>query len=192
MQPFLKCFLAVLLAHLLGDFPLQSSAMVRGKHQGIGAYLAHGSVHLVVLTLCVATFISIPWLTSLGFWITAALYVAVHLGIDRAKQRLVRTARLADSAFVFILGQALHVCTIVALAWFLIRPSWETLKSQFSWSAATGDRVLEAGIVYGAVVFAGGYLIRYLTGNLTAGRERPGETAEQVKNAGMYIGWFWS
>ena len=189
MQPFLKLFLAVLLAHLLGDFPLQSPGMVRGKHQGIRAYLAHGAVHLVVLILCVAAFISFLWLTSLWFWIMAALYMAVHLGIDRAKQRVVSNARLADSAFVFILDQALHVCTIVALAWFLIRPSWETLRSQFSWSAATGDRVLEAGIVYVAVVFAGGYLIRYLTHNLTAGIERPGETAEQVKNAGMYIGW---
>jgi len=71
----------------------------------------------------------------------------------------------------------------------LIRPSWGTLKSQFSWSTATGDRVLEAGIVYVAVVFAGGYLIRYLTRNLSAGIEKRGETAEQVKNAGMYIGW---
>ena len=40
-----------------------------------------------------------------------------------------------------------------------------------------------------AVVFAGGYLIRYLTRNLAAGIEKPGETAEEVKNAGMYIGW---
>jgi hypothetical protein len=40
-----------------------------------------------------------------------------------------------------------------------------------------------------AVVFAGGYLIRYLTRNLAAAVEKPGETAEQVKNAGMYIGW---
>jgi len=189
MQPFPKFFLAVLLAHLLGDFPLQSSAMLRGKPQGIRAYLAHGGVHLVVLILCVATFISIPMLTSLWFWIMAALYIALHLGIDRAKQRLVRNARLADSALVFILDQVLHLCTIVALARFLIRPGWATLKSQFSWSAATGDRVLEAGIVYVAVVFAGGYLIRDLTRNLTAGMERPGETAEQVRNAGMYIGW---
>jgi hypothetical protein len=44
-------------------------------------------------------------------------------------------------------------------------------------------------VPYVAVVFAGGYLIRYLTRNLTAGMERPGETAEQIKNAGM-IGWF--
>jgi len=189
MQPFLKSFLVVLLAHLLGDFPLQSSAMVRAKQQGIRAYLAHGTVHLVVLVLCVAVFIGVQWLTSFWFWMMAALYIATHLGIDRAKQGLVRTAKLADSASVPILDQALHVCTMVALAWFLIRPSWAALKSQFSWSTATGDRVLEAGIVYVAVVFAGGYLIRYLTRNLAAGIERPGETAEQVRNAGMYIGW---
>jgi hypothetical protein len=63
------------------------------------------------------------------------------------------------------------------------------LRSQLSWSTATGDKVLEAGIVYVAVIFAGGYLIRYLTRNLTAGIKKPGETAEQVENAGMYIGW---
>jgi hypothetical protein len=117
------------------------------------------------------------------------LYIAIHLGIDRAKQGLVNIAPLADSAKVFLFDQVLHVSTIVALAWFLIRPTWATLRSQLSWSRATGDKVLEAGIVYVAVIFAGGYLIRYLTRNLTAGIEKPGETAEQVENAGMYIGW---
>ena len=63
------------------------------------------------------------------------------------------------------------------------------MRSQFSWSPATGEGVLEVAIVYVAVLFAGGYLIRYLTRNLTAGIEKPGETQEQVKNAGMYIGW---
>ncbi len=188
MQPFMKLVVTVLLAHLLGDFPLQSSSMVRGKHQGSRAYLAHGAIHVLVLVLCVAAFIGFQLLTSLWFGIMAGLYIAVHLRIDRAKQGLVSTARLADSASVFILDQVLHVCTIIALAWFLIRPNWATLKSQFSWSAATAD-ILEAGIVYVTVVFAGGYLIRYLTRNLVAGVEKPGETEEQVKNAGMYIGW---
>ena len=90
---------------------------------------------------------------------------------------------------MFTLDQFVHFGTIFVLAWFLIRPSWASVSAQFSWSAATGDRVLEAGIVYVAVVFAGGYLIRYLTRNLAAGIEKPGETAEEVKNAGMYIGW---
>jgi hypothetical protein len=58
------------------------------------------------------------------------------------------------------------------------------VKSQFSWSAETGDGVLEAEMVYVAVVFAG-YLVRYLSRNLTAGMQKPGQTAELVKNAEM-------
>jgi hypothetical protein len=189
MQPFVKLFLTVLLAHLLGDFPLQTSSMVRAKRQGIRAYLAHGAIHLVVLVLCVAVFIGLELVTSFWFWVAACLYIAVHLGIDLAKQGLVSTRKLADSASVFLLDQVVHVCTIIGLAWFLLRPSRETLRGQLSWSPATGDKVLEGGIVYVAVVFAGGYLIRYLTRNLTAGIEKPGETSEQVRNAGMYIGW---
>lgn len=165
----MKLFLTVLLAHLLGDFPLQSSSMVRGTQQGIGAYLAHGAIHLLILVFCVAAFISLELVTSLWCWMAACLYVAIHLGIDRAKQGLVSTAKLEDSASVFLLDQVLHVCTIVALAWFLIRPTWATLRSQLRWSTATGDKVLEAGIVYVGVIFAGGYLIRYLTCNLTVG-----------------------
>jgi Protein of unknown function (DUF3307) len=189
MQPFMKLFLTVLLAHLLGDFPLQSSSMVRAKHQGIRTYIEHGAIHLLVLVVCVAVFISLEMVTSFWFWMAACVYIAAHVGIDRAKQGLVSTAKLADSASVFLLDQVAHVCTSIALAWFLIRPTWATLRSQLSWSTATGDKVLEAGIVYVAVLFAGGYLIRYLTRNLTAGIKKPGETAEQVENAGMYIGW---
>lgn len=179
----------MLLAHLLGDFPLQSSNMVRGKHQGVRAYLAHGAIHFLVLVVCVAVFIGLELLTSLWFWMAGCVYVAAHLGIDRAKQGLVSSAKLADSASVFLLDQVLHVSTIIALAWFLIWPTWATLRSQLSWSRWTGEKVLEAGIVYVAVIFAGGYLIRYLTRNLTAGITKQGETAEQVENAGMYIGW---
>jgi len=73
MQRFMKMLLAVLLAHLLGDFPLQSSSMVRAKHQGSRAYLAHGAIHLLVLVLYVAVFISFQWLTSLWFWIVQAV-----------------------------------------------------------------------------------------------------------------------
>jgi Protein of unknown function (DUF3307) len=189
MQPVIKLFLAVLWAHLLGDFPLQPSGMVRGKRQGIGAYLAHGMIHLLVLVLCVAVFVSFRTIASLSFGMAVFLYIAIHLGIDRAKQELVSTRRLADSTAVFLLEQALHICTVMALAWFLIRPTWATVRSQLSWSVATGDKVLEAGVVYVAVIFAGGYLIRYLTRNLTSGIKRAGETAEQVENAGMYIGW---
>jgi hypothetical protein len=189
MQPFPKLLLAILLAHLLGDFPLQTTSIVQAKSQGSRAYLVHGGIHFLVLTLCIATFVGLALLGSLRFWIAAGLYIVLHLGIDRTKQGLVGTKKSADAASVFIVDQVLHVCTIVVLAWFFTRPGWTSLRSEFSWSPATGERALEAGVVYVAVVFAGGYLIRYLTRNLAAGIEKPGETPEQVRNAGMYIGW---
>ena len=189
MQPFMKLFLTVWLAHLLGDFPLQSSSMVRAKEHGIRGYIAHGAVHLIALVVCVAAFVGLAVVSSFWFWIAACVYIAAHLGVDRVKQQLLVSKKVGDSGSVFLVDQGIHLCTIVALAWLLIRPNWATLRSQFSWSDGTTDKVLEAGIVYVAVVFAGGYLIRYLTRNLTAGIKKPGETAEEVENAGMYIGW---
>jgi len=130
MQPFLKLFLTVLLAHLLGDFPLQSSSMMRAKHQGIRGYIEHGAIHLLVFVSCIVVFISLDLLTSLWFWVVACLYIAVHLGIDWAKQGLVSRAKLTDSATVFLLDQVLHGCTVITLAWFLTRPTRATLRSQ--------------------------------------------------------------
>jgi hypothetical protein len=48
------------------------------------------------------------------------LYVAVDLGIDRAKQGLVSTAKLADSASVFLLDRVLHVCTTSCMAFGVV------------------------------------------------------------------------
>jgi hypothetical protein len=189
MQPFLKLALSILLAHLLGDLPLQTESIVRGKAKGIPAYLWHGAIHLLVLALSVAVFAGLEWLPRGWFWVLSLLYVIAHLGIDGIKQKLLASARIADSASVYILDQALHVCTMAILAWALARPSWVSIRSEFSWAPATGEKVLLAGIVYLMVVFGGGYVIRYLTRNLAAGIEKPGETPEQVENAGMYIGW---
>jgi Protein of unknown function (DUF3307) len=189
MQPFPKFFLAILLAHLFADFPLQTSSMLEGRGKGSRAYLVHGGIHLLVLSLCIAAFSGHDWLASLWFWIAAAVYIGLHLGIDRAKQEWVSIRKLPDSTSLFLIDQLLHVSTMIVLAWFLTRPGWTNLKSEFAWSQATGERVLEAAVVHVAVVFAGGYWIRYLTSGLIAGIEKPGESPEQIKNAGMYIGW---
>jgi hypothetical protein len=189
MQPFLKFVLVVLLAHLLADFPLQTSKVAQGKSRGTRAFLVHGCVHLLVLIACLTVFVGPSLLGSVRFWTAAVVYIVAHVAIDRAKQSLVSTKKMKDSAAVFLVDQALHFGTILLLTWLLIRPSWSSVLSQLTWSPETREKILEAGVVYAAVVFAGGYLIRYLTRDLAAGIERPKETAEQVKNAGMYIGW---
>jgi hypothetical protein len=189
MQPFSKYLLAALLAHLLGDFPLQTSSIVQGKQKRNTAYLVHGGIHLFVLALCIAIFVDLHLLWSLRFWVVAALYIVAHLSIDKGKQGLISAQKVADGTPLFISDQLLHICTIFLFAWFFTRPGWTDLKSEFSWQPTTGEKVLEALVVYVMVVFAGGYFIRYLTRNLTAEIEKPSETQEQIKNAGMYIGW---
>ena len=177
------------MAHLLGDFLFQPSRMVEDKGWGSRLYLPHGFIHLILLMFSIALFTGLNWLTTPGFWIAALLYIALHLGIDWARLRLQGTRSRMGSASVFVVDQAVHLCTILMLAWFLARPSWSMVKSQLSWSPATGERVLEAAVIYVAVIFAGGYFIRYLTRGLAAEVERAGETQEQIRNAGMYIGW---
>lgn len=45
-------------------------------------------------------------------------------------------------------------------------------------------------LLYVLVIFGGGYLIRALTRSLTgAGTQPEGETQDELRNAGMYIGW---
>lgn len=56
--------------------------------------------------------------------------------------------------------------------------------------AGAWAKLAVAAAVYAAVIFGGGYLIRALTRSLIVGSAQPeGETREQLRNAGMYIGW---
>jgi hypothetical protein len=94
----------------------------------------HGAIHLLVLLLSVAAFGGLQWLGRVWFWILSLLYVILHLGIDGIKQRLIGSSRVADSTSVFVVDQALHVCTIVGLALALARPTWPTIRSELTWS----------------------------------------------------------
>lgn len=50
--------------------------------------------------------------------------------------------------------------------------------------------VLIVGVLYVAVIFGGGYLVRYLTRSLVLQLpDTKAEGAEELRNAGLYIGW---
>lgn len=51
-------------------------------------------------------------------------------------------------------------------------------------------RTLVVAIVYAVVIFVGGFVIRLLTRSLLDESSRPqGESARELRHAGMYIGW---
>ncbi len=190
MQPIERIFLAILLAHLLADFPLQSYRIALGKRRGFAAYLQHGLIHGIVLLGCLTLFAR-PWTQrSPGAVGAMLLYLGVHLAIDFLKHRVLIYHWVADSVGTFLVDQALHVGSILVLVWWWLPPGVIRSGSPWGWSLASQDRVLQAAVVFVAVVFGGGYLIRYLTRNLSTGAGRAlGESATQLRNAGLYIGW---
>jgi hypothetical protein len=80
--------------------------------------------------------------------------------------------------------------TIVAAALLVTDTSPVAAVVRFPALVPQRDRILAVLVIYFAVVFAGGYAIRYLTRPLTRHLPQLGdESALSLRNAGMYIGW---
>ena len=94
---------ALLFAHVLADFVLQTTAMVAAKRRPL-TMAVHGAIVLVTAALALGS-VS-PWLLVL---------TAAHLAIDAAK-----TYSNRPGIWLFLADQAAHAATLIALA--LIQP----------------------------------------------------------------------
>ena len=195
MQPFYQAFLALLFAHVLGDFPLQTGRMVRGKIAfRPSAFVRHSLVHLVVSVAALAIF------TPLILWhpdtlSALALLIFGHLALDLAKSVVVRRKPELDGATLYLSDQLLHV-VIVALAAAVAVRSLPPATALYGLWSDVSDNVLVYVVVIAATVFPAGYLIRYLlqplSRQLAASRDyqtQHYESLEGLGNAGLYLGW---
>ncbi len=188
MQTIVRTVLAILLAHLLADFPLQSDAIALGKKSHKFAYVKHGAIHLITLLVLLQLF------TDVSLWTTRTLllvllYVVLHIAIDTAKNWLVNRRTGRDSIMFFLIDQALHVAAVMALAWLFTGYRWKDVQTLMDWSDKRQLQVLTISVLYVAVIFGGGYLVRYLTRSLTVPLRSEDGNQEELRNAGLYIGW---
>jgi hypothetical protein len=105
-------FWYLLLAHFLGDYPLQSNWMVanRGLPQ---VRLLHGAIHFGMMLL-----LTIP--ASVRVWPFFLLLTAVHLAIDISKSW--STNRLPDwTPGMYVVDQAVHYLSIGLIATWIER-----------------------------------------------------------------------
>lgn len=186
MQPLSAAFLGLLLAHLLGDFPLQLPWIARNKARRPLALLLHGALHWLLAWACLALFVGIPFLSSRNQLVIVG-YVLVHLAIDGCKSFLIGRSVIADSGGTFLLDQLLHGAVMGAVALLLTGSHLAALADVVRVSASARTRILETAIIYVGIVFGGGYLIRYITRSMARGVVE--EAPEQLQNAGLYIGW---
>lgn len=189
MQNFYQTLLAVLLAHLCADFPLQTDSMVRAKTKGAQGFLAHGAIHFVTVNAALVLFThNVMW--SLYTQSLLVAYVVLHMALDYLKQAFLRVRQAPDSTGPFVVDQVLHLLMVVAVTWALTRVSLAELSAAAFWTERVKRNVLLLAVTYVAVVFAGGYLVRSLTRSLTEEMTAPqGEDREALRNAGLYIGW---
>ena len=109
-------FVGLLLAHLVGDFVLQSDSLCRQKREKkAGSWFLY--VHAVLIFL-----LSLPVLWDIRFWYVAVLIGVSHFLIDLGKAYVKK-----DNVWVFVIDQTLHLSILASAAWFSV--------SQFGWTA---------------------------------------------------------
>jgi hypothetical protein len=189
MQIFYRVFLCLLLAHLMADFPFQSSWIAANKGKKLTAILMHGAIHVGLSFLIL--FVLVREIPAWKVAVAALVLALIHLGQDVLKERFGRWLRVGEfSTTAFVIDQALHV-VLIALAALLLSgtPASEALRS-LAISSTGKDRLLLIAVIYCAVVFGGGYFIRFVTRSLASDAAgATTETSDELRNAGLYIGW---
>lgn len=177
-------FVALLLAHLVGDFVVQSRWVVEGKERyRASAYLRHGLYHALLSLLLLQ-----PYLASRPFGGWAVVLVLLGLGVAHAVVDLGKIAlrKRGTSLVAFMADQAAHVALLAGAAALLapIRiPAYEPLPGPLM----ALEYLYAPLVVVVATVFAAGWLIRLLLAPLEPGAVEEGRI--ELSNAGMYIGW---
>ncbi|HEX8764315.1 MAG TPA: DUF3307 domain-containing protein [Candidatus Acidoferrum sp.] len=192
MQILFRAFLAIYLAHLLTDFVFQTHRFVEQKKRGkLFAYFLHGLTHYLSAIALASFFLAGSGL-SLRTHVVILALTLVHLLIDLAKIRLTQKSLFSDGAIAYVSDQLLHFASVAFAAWLLAPglplPEVAALLDK---GRAIPNKWLLIPVIYVAVIFGGGYLIRTLTRPLakSINLEQPEKGGEPMQNAGLYIGW---
>jgi hypothetical protein len=161
---------ALLFAHVIADFVLQTSRMVATKRQPLTMAL-HGVI--VMATSAVSLGSLSPWLVAL---------TAAHLIADSAK-----TFSGRQGIWPFLADQAAHAATILALAIF--QPDLWAQGLWSAWSLVPPLMTLAAGLILAtrAGGFAVGLLMAPWAAQAPAGLPNGGRLIGQLERGLIYV-----
>lgn len=103
-------FLKLLLAHIVGDFVLQTKSMVTKRKEHIGYLLLHVLIHIIVLLL-----LFLPDLSD--FYLSIVFIGISHLAIDSLKIWL-ETKYPTKPLLFFCVDQLLHISVLSAIVMY--------------------------------------------------------------------------
>lgn len=187
MQNPIQIFLSLLLSHLIADFPLQFSWIAKQKNCSAWALMAHSAIHFVMSIVLLAIFVN-PLLFCARSYLILTILVLTHAATDQLKYWFAKKI-VPENGLLFCVDQAIHIFVICVVALALSNTHASEIFGRVAVSEFAKRNFLVIGVVYVGVVFAGGYLIRYLTKSLAQDLHPEGEKSEDLRNAGLYIGW---
>ncbi len=152
--------LALILAHLLADYPFQNTWIIANKHKPVAM-----ACHIAVVFL-------LTFLALRGNLVPALTITGAHLIID-----LIKTHQAPDKMWTYLTDQAAHFATIA-----LVLLAWPDLGALWPEATPTSNYVLVLACGLLLSVWAGGPTIGYLMSDFEDAR------GDGLPQAGRMIG----
>ncbi|SHH24370.1 DUF3307 domain-containing protein [Marivita hallyeonensis] len=170
-------FTALLFAHVLADFLVQTNTMVRRKTE-FGFFALHIAIVFALSAAALG-----------GAWQTALAIAGLHLIIDAIKTWGLTEAR-RNTLSAFLTDQGAHVLSIAAVVWV-----WPDAISTGLWADHVTAALPHVILITGAIVaiFAGGYAVGLLMEPYTAqidqnkGLAQAGRMIGQLERALIFL-----
>ena len=160
----MSLFLKLVLAHLIGDFPLQTNKIFLIKIRYKWGTLLHSSIIGAVTLLMAYTYLGNP--EVIGVIVILWIFHAMQ---DRAKIGY-NTDIARDNVWTFLFDQAVHIAAIGLMCYIVrnARPTFPLAKPDWFATIYNRDSLITAGIwlvvvSYGGVIFLA-YIMKSLKG----------------------------
>ncbi|MEN8136742.1 MAG: DUF3307 domain-containing protein [Thermodesulfobacteriota bacterium] len=168
-----ETFLAIITAHLLGDFVLQSNRMIKYKKNFCVLFS-----HVSIVTMFSAIFL------GLFNWQILSSILILHMMIDAIKINI-----SDDSSSAFAIDQVVHILILTCLAYIFSDIAstgwWPSILDENLLNRYYATLCLISGVI--VAVPAGGFLIGKLTSQFM--KELDEKDISGLKKGGRYIGW---
>ena len=110
----------MLLAHLIGDYLLQTAMIVRWKMRSLAGVVAHGIIVTVATMVC-------AMLVAPSWWPYALLIGLIHTAIDVVRARIIRTQDPVQEMAWYLIDQVAHLAVIWLVVTASGNPTWSEL-----------------------------------------------------------------
>lgn len=148
-------FWQLLLAHLIGDFPLQFNEIFKLKVKSKWGVLLHCAIVVMISVLFL-----VPYVLTMRMWCGIIILICSHFIIDWTRVIFSKKANL-DNLWMFLLDQSLHIFMVWLVSLIIISPPLPILPESIN-SIIENKQIILTLIGFITGGYFGAIVIHYL------------------------------